>query len=145
MQPTVFIVVVNWNRLSDTLEVSRNYSLRALAAGFEVMLEPAASVFHKPPGSPGLESPVKEYYIVRNRYLLWRTHLSGWSRHLYFSRYLGWVLERALNSRAAGKEGLVGAALDAAWDGHRGRFGPWRPGASFVPCRCKPCAGHSAG
>jgi hypothetical protein len=72
---------------------------------------------------------VKKYYIVRNRYLLWRTHLRGLSRHLYSSRYLGWVLERALNPRAAGKEGLVGAALDAAWDALRGRFGAWRPGS----------------
>lgn len=106
-----------------------DYSLRAHEAGFGVLVEPAATVFHKPAGSLGHDSPMKEYYMVRNRYLLWRSHLRGWPRAVYPSRYLGWALERALNARSEGKEALAGAALDGVWDAYCGRFGSWRPTA----------------
>jgi GT2 family glycosyltransferase len=101
-----------------------DYSLRALAAGFEVAVEPAARVFHKGAGSLGHDSPVREYYMVRNRYILWRSHLAGWSRHRYPARYLGWVLLRAWSNRSEGLTQLVPTVFDAAWDALRGRTGP---------------------
>lgn len=104
-----------------------DYSLRALAAGFEVVVEPAASVFHKGAGSLGLDSPIREHYMVRNRYILWRSHLKGWPRRRYPARYLAWVLLRALwSARSEGRKHLVPTVFDAAWDALRGRTGPLR-------------------
>ena len=105
-----------------------DYSVRALRAGFQVLVEWDATVLHKPTGSMGRESPVKEYYIVRNRYLFWRTHLSRTAQRGWAARFVGWALERALISRSEGKESLVAAALDGIWDALRGRTGPREAG-----------------
>lgn len=109
-----------------------DYSVRALQAGFQVVVERAATILHKPTGSMGRESPVKEYYIVRNRYLFWRTHLPDFRQRGWSARFLGWALERALISRSEGKEPLVAAALDGIWDALRGRTGP-RPAGPRMP------------
>lgn len=102
------------------------YCLRAAAAGFATRVEPTAVVFHKSARSLGSDnSPIKEYLMVRNWYLLWMTHLRGWRRCVYPGRYMAWVLGRALDSKRAGR-GLVAAhSLDGAWDALRGHFGPW--------------------
>jgi len=108
-----------------------DYCLRARRAGYAVAVEPLARVFHKLAGSLGESSPVKEYLMARNRYLVWRTHLSGWSRLTYRGRYLAWVLERVHEARLGGQDSVAVAALDGAWDAFRGRFGP--PPGSRMP------------
>jgi GT2 family glycosyltransferase len=113
-----------------------DYSLRARAAGFEVAVLPSAIVFHKSAGSLGHDSPLKEYLMVRNRYLVWRSHLTGWQRRAYTSRYLAWALERVHSARGSGSEVVAGAALDGAWDAFHGRFGP-RPAGSTMPSALK--------
>jgi GT2 family glycosyltransferase len=105
-----------------------DYSVRALQAGFEVLVERATTILHKPTGSMGRESPVKEYYMVRNRYLFWRSHLPAPAQRWFAARFVGWALERVLNARTDGKELLVPAALDGMWDALRGRTGPRPPG-----------------
>lgn len=103
-----------------------DYCLRALARRFDTLVVPEAAVFHKDGralGSPA--SPIKEYLMVRNWYLLWRSYLRGWRRHTYPSRYLAWVLGRALDARRAGNQALAEHALDGAWDGLRGHTGSW--------------------
>jgi GT2 family glycosyltransferase len=105
-----------------------DYSVRALRAGFEVLVETAATILHKPTGSMGRESPIKEYYMVRNRYLFWRTHLPASAQRWFAMRFVGWALERARNSRAEGKEPLVAAALDGIWDAVRHHTGARAPG-----------------
>jgi GT2 family glycosyltransferase len=102
------------------------YCLRTLAAGFGTWVEPGAVVLHKSARSLGSDdSPVKEYLLVRNWYLLWSTHLRGWRRWIYPSRYIAWVLNRALNSKRAGRDRAAAHSLDGAWDALRGHFGPW--------------------
>jgi GT2 family glycosyltransferase len=113
-----------------------DYSLRARAAGFEVAVLPAAVVFHKSAGSLGSDSPLKEYLMVRNRYLVWRSHLTGWQRWAYSCRYLAWALERVHSARRSGSEVVAGAALDGAWDALHGRFGQ-RSAASTMPSALK--------
>jgi GT2 family glycosyltransferase len=113
-----------------------DYSLRAHAAGFELAVLPSAIVFHKSAGSLGHHSPLKEYLMVRNRYLVWRSHLTGCQRRSYTGRYLAWALERVHSARRSGSEVVAGAALDGAWDALRGRFGP-RPVASAMPWTLK--------
>jgi GT2 family glycosyltransferase len=103
-----------------------DYCLRAVAAGFATRVESTAVVFHKSARSLGSgDSPIKEYLMVRNWYLLWMTHLRGWRRCIYPSRYMAWVLDRALNSKRAGRNLVAAHSLDGAWDALRGHFGPW--------------------
>lgn len=103
-----------------------DYCLRAAAAGFATRVEPTAVVFHKSARSLGSDnSPIKEYLMVRNWYLLWMTQLSGWRRCTYPSRYMAWVLGRALGSKRAGHGLVADHTLDGAWDALRGHFGPW--------------------
>jgi hypothetical protein len=103
-----------------------DYCFRAVAAGFGTRVEPTAVVFHKSARSLGSgDSPIKEYLMVRNWYLLWMTHLRGWRRWIYPRRYMAWVLDRALNSKRAGRDLVAAHSLDGAWDALRGHFGPW--------------------
>ena len=103
-----------------------DYCLRVLAAGLRTQVVPSARVSHKSGRSLGSErSPVREYLMVRNWYLLWRTHLSGWQRRTYPRRYLAWALNRVLNAQRDGDAVLAEHALDGIWDGLRGRWGPW--------------------
>ena len=100
-----------------------DYCLRAAAAGFEALVVPEASLYHKTGRSLGSEySPVKEYLLVRNWYLLWTTHLLGWRRWSYPRRYLAWVLSRVLHAR---HDTAAAYALDGAWDALRGHWGSW--------------------
>jgi hypothetical protein len=102
-----------------------DYCLRALAAGFRTRVEPAAAVFHKSGRALGSEeSPLKEYLLVRNWYLFWRSYLRGRRRRSYPARYISWVLNRALNWKRAGQAARAAHALDGAWDALHGRFGP---------------------
>jgi GT2 family glycosyltransferase len=101
-----------------------DYSLRARAAGFEVAVVSSANVLHKSAGSLGRNSPTKEYLMVRNRYLVWMSHLTGSQRRAYPRRYLAFVVERVYEARRQGADIVAEAALDGAWDAFHGRFGP---------------------
>ena len=103
-----------------------DYCLRVLAAGLRTLVVPEAKVYHKAGRSlgPG-ESPIREYLLVRNWYLLWSSHLAGWQRRTYPRRYLAWTLERVLNSRRNGRNIVADYALDGLWDALRGRWGSW--------------------
>ena len=102
-----------------------DYSLRAIAAGFDTRLVPEASVFHKSGRSLGsAESHLREYLVVRNWYLLWRSHLKGRERRVYRRRFLVWAIGRTLRAKDAGKRVVAEHALDGIWDAFRGRCGP---------------------
>jgi GT2 family glycosyltransferase len=120
-----------------------DYCLRVLAAGLRPLVVPSARVSHKSGRSLGSErSPVREYLMVRNWYLLWSTHLTGWQRRSYPRRYLAWALNRVLDARREGNVTLADHALDGVWDGLRGHWGSWRgkgrmPGVlRFFVTRC---------
>jgi hypothetical protein len=61
-------------------------------------VEPAAAVLHETGralGSVSTEgSPLKEYLLVRNWYLFWRSHLRARRRLSYPARYMGWVVNQ---------------------------------------------------
>ncbi len=56
-------------------------------AGFDVQIEPNAKVYHKESLTVGEDSPIKTYYINRNRILFMRRHKKGW-QILLFSIFL---------------------------------------------------------
>lgn len=104
-----------------------DYSVRVMAGGFRTLVVPGATVYHRMGRSlgPG-QSPVREYLLVRNWYLFWRTYLVGRRRRSYPRRYLAWALERSMNARLTGNPVAADHILDAAWDALRGHWGPWQ-------------------
>jgi GT2 family glycosyltransferase len=102
-----------------------DYSVRAIKAGFDTRLVPEAAVFHKSGRSLGTDSPLKEYLVVRNWYMLWRSHLTGRQRRAYRRRFLVWAMDRVIRAKNAGKRALAEHSLDGIWDAFRGRCGSW--------------------
>lgn len=103
-----------------------DYSVRALEAGFGTRVVANAAVFHKESRSlGGVHSPVRAYLMVRNFYLFWRSHLTGWRRFTYPCRYVAWVLERALTAKQTGDAALADHVLCGAWDALHGHWGSW--------------------
>jgi GT2 family glycosyltransferase len=102
-----------------------DYCLRVLAAGLRTLVVPKAKVYHKVGRSLGPESPIREYLLVRNQYLLRSSHLAGWQRRTYPRRYVAWTLGRVLDSRRSGRDVVADYALDGLWDALRGRWGSW--------------------
>ena len=119
----VSVLILVTNVMSEDVD----YCLRVLAAGLRTQVVPVARVSHKSGRSLGAErSPVREYLIMGDWYLLWRTHLSGWQRRTYPRRYLARALNRVLNAQREGDDAVLAEhALDGIWDGLRGHWGPW--------------------
>jgi GT2 family glycosyltransferase len=103
-----------------------DYSLRAINAGFRTLVEPTAVVYHKWAASSGAASPARMFYLTRNWYLFWRTHLKGIRKHTYPAKYLAWALGQAVSFKNESNESTADACLDGAWGALRGRFGPRR-------------------
>jgi hypothetical protein len=101
-----------------------DYSVRAVNGGFRTRVVRGAIVYHKEGQSlGGMRSPVREYLLARNFYLFWSTHLKGWRRCGYRTRYVSWVLGRALAAR--GKQIVADQSLSGGWNALCGRWGSW--------------------
>jgi GT2 family glycosyltransferase len=56
-----------------------DWSARIRKAGYRILVEPRARVLHKESVSVGKDSPLKTYFMTRNRMLYMRRHASWWS------------------------------------------------------------------
>jgi GT2 family glycosyltransferase len=57
-----------------------DWGLRATAAGYHVVLVPAARLWHRVSAAIGPASPASTYYTTRNQFLIFGKHLQGWRR-----------------------------------------------------------------
>lgn len=57
-----------------------DWSARIRKAGYRILVEPNARVVHKESVSVGKDSPLKTYFMTRNRMLYMRRHAPWWSR-----------------------------------------------------------------
>jgi len=62
-----------------------DWSLRIVKAGYTIYYQASALIFHKESVSVGKNSPLKTYYLTRNRILLMRRHNTLIQRLLFFS------------------------------------------------------------
>jgi hypothetical protein len=62
-----------------------DWSMMITRAGYEIWYEPRATIYHKESRSTGQDSPLKIYYITRNRLLLARRNVSGLHRYAAYS------------------------------------------------------------
>jgi len=100
-----------------------DYSLRIMKAGMETRVVREARIFHRGSRSLGEMSSSRHYLVVRNRYLLWRSHLGRDWTWREMGRRIAEILGEAEEWERGGRHEISGACLDALWDAARGHFG----------------------
>jgi GT2 family glycosyltransferase len=101
-----------------------DFAARARKAGFRLLYEPAAVVYHREGGSSGgKESPFKHYYATRNRPYLVRKHVRP-RDYVLFSAYFLATRAAKIAAYAARRDWpLLRAQLLALRDFYTGRMG----------------------
>ena len=68
-----------------------DWSLMFTRAGYEIWYDPACTVYHKESKSTGQNSPLRTYYITRNRLLLVKRNYKGINKYLSYIYLIGIV------------------------------------------------------
>lgn len=68
-----------------------DWSMMFTRAGYEIWYDPACTVYHKESQTTGQNSPLRTYYITRNRLLLVKRNYKGISKYLSYIYLLGIV------------------------------------------------------
>lgn len=68
-----------------------DWSMMICRTGYEIWYEPACTIFHKESQATGQLSPLKTYYITRNRLLFAQRNIKGWTRPLSYLYLIGIV------------------------------------------------------
>lgn len=94
-----------------------DWSLLIRHAGYSIWYDPAATIYHKESQSTGQESPLRTYYICRNRLLFVKRNLHGLSKYLSYGYQMGGVVSRdILKYCAKGRTDLIKATLHGIMD-----------------------------
>ena len=83
-----------------------DWSMMFTRAGYQIWYEPLCTIYHKESQATGQNSPLRTYYIVRNRLLLVRRNWSGVTKYLSYAYLLGIV----------GLRDICKQALTGQWD-----------------------------
>ena len=62
-----------------------DWSMMFSRAGYQIWYEPACTIFHKESCSTGADSPLKTYYVTRNRFLFAKRNVKSAHRYLSFA------------------------------------------------------------
>lgn len=94
-----------------------DWSISFTRAGYEIWYDPCLTVYHKESQTTGQDSPVRTYYITRNRLLFARRNLSLVTRWLTYAYLLSIValrdlLRHTLHRRADLAAGVVSGICD---------------------------------
>ena len=73
-----------------------DWSMMFSKAGYEIWYEPACTIYHKESQSTGQDSPLRTYYITRNRLLLVKRNWQGIYKYLAYSYLICIVASRDL-------------------------------------------------
>ena len=94
-----------------------DWSMMFTQAGYQIWYEPQCTVFHKESKTTGQNSPLRTYYITRNRLLLVKRHGKGLSKALAYCYLIFIVATRDLIKYAlSAKFGLAKATTKGVWD-----------------------------
>lgn len=89
-----------------------DWSMMIRRAGFDIWYDPACTVYHKESQSTGQESPLRTYYITRNRLLFVRRNNPSVNRYLSYLYLIGMVAVRdILKYTAMRRSDLVKATM----------------------------------
>ena len=62
-----------------------DWSMMFTRAGYEIWYEPACSIYHKESRSTGQDSPLRTYYLTRNRLLFVKRNVKGVNKYASYS------------------------------------------------------------
>ena len=71
-----------------------DWSMMFTRAGYEIWYDPACTVYHKESQTTGQNSPLRTYYITRNRLLLVKRNYIGINKYLSYIYLIGIVAPR---------------------------------------------------
>ena len=71
-----------------------DWSMMFTCAGYEIWYDPACTVYHKESQTTGQNSPLRTYYITRNRLLLVKRNYKGINKYLSYIYLIGIVAPR---------------------------------------------------
>ena len=100
-----------------------DWSMMFIRAGYEIWYEPACTVYHKESQTTGQNSPLRTYYITRNRLLLVRRNYQGINKYLSYIYLIGIVgLRDILKYTLSRQAKLRKAVLKGLWDFKNSKF-----------------------
>lgn len=89
-----------------------DWSMMFTRAGFQIWYEPLCTIYHKESQSTGQNSPLRTYYMVRNRLLLVKRNWDGLTKYFTYAYLIGVVgLRDILKHVLTGKWELVRATF----------------------------------
>ena len=71
-----------------------DWSMMFTRAGYQIWYEPKCTIFHKESQATGQNSPLRTYYITRNRLLLVKRNYKGINKSMAYAYLLGLVAPR---------------------------------------------------
>lgn len=94
-----------------------DWSMMITRAGYEIWYEPQCTIFHKESQSTGQNSPLRTYYITRNRLLLVSRNVTGISKYLSYCYLIGFSATKGiLTHLLSGQPKQVGAIVRGVSD-----------------------------
>lgn len=100
-----------------------DWSMMFTRAGYEIWYDPACTIYHKESQSTGQDSPLRTYYITRNRLLLVKRNWHGLTKYLSYIYILGIVAARdILKNMIKGNKDHVKAIYQALYDFANSKF-----------------------
>ena len=106
-----------------------DWSMMFTRVGYQIWYEPLCTIYHKESQATGQNSPLRTYYIVRNRLLLVKRNWNGVTKFFAYAYLLGVVGVRDILKYAlSGKWELLKATTNGLHDFYNNQF-------SARPCR----------
>ena len=100
-----------------------DWSMMFTRAGYEIWYEPACTIYHKESQSTGKNSPLRTYYMTRNRLLLVKRNWHELTKYLSYIYIIGIVTTRdILRSKIKGHQDHVKAIYQALCDFTNSKF-----------------------
>ena len=94
-----------------------DWSMMFTRAGYKIWYEPACTIYHKESQATGKNSPLRTYYITRNRLLLVKRNYKGLNKYLAYGYLMGLVIPRDIfKAGLKGQTGLLKATLKGTRD-----------------------------
>ena len=100
-----------------------DWSMVITRAGYEIWYEPASTIYHKESQSTGQDSPLRTYYITRNRLLLVKRNFTGLKKYIAYV-YLQMIVATRdiLKYMIRGRKDLLKATTKGIRDFNNSKF-----------------------
>ena len=100
-----------------------DWSMMLTRAGYTIWYEPASIIYHKESQATGQNSPLKTYYLTRNRLLLVKRNFHGFKKYISYGYLMGLVAMRDIVKYSLkGPKSLLRASLAGLRDFHHSQF-----------------------